>query len=295
MLPSAKVSEGYRRRRPRCERIIGSLASYIFKSVLLSRYFAAGAESKEKEYWLQQVEDTLDAVLKRIMHGDIQNFFPSGYNLLSTTDHKNKLRQFMVEKMLSLVKGLKMTPHTRREVRETTRQIRVLEVVDALEFLLSEAFARKDLTALWNKLLVNIDDVPTGAWDDVGTKFHDQITDLDRLDLDEEVYVKLVREWDAFQYVFIQLTDYLPEEEKSLALKFFIRTWDKRKKFEREHHCDVANPVKITVHEAACQYIMETVTDYIDERGYIGKFFFNLLKALPRDTLHLDSLVMLLL
>ena len=156
MLPSAKVREGYRRRRPRCGRIISSLASYIFKSVLLSRYFAAGAQSKEKEYWLQQVEDTLDAVLKGIMHGDIQNFFLSGYNLLSTTDHKNKLRQFIVEKMLSLVKGLKMTPHTRREVRETTRQIRVLEVVDALEFLLSEAFARKDLTALWNKLLVTV-------------------------------------------------------------------------------------------------------------------------------------------
>ena len=138
--------------------------SYIFKSVLLSRYFAAGAESKEKEYWLQQVEDTLDAVLKGIMNGDIQNFFLSGYNLLSTTDHKNKLRQFIIENMLRLVKGLKMTPHARREVRETTRQIRVLEVVDALEFLLSEAFARKDLTALWNKLFVNIDDVPTGAW-----------------------------------------------------------------------------------------------------------------------------------
>ena len=257
--------------------------SYIFKSVLLSRYFAAGAESKEKGYWLQQVEDTLDAVLQGIMHGNIQNFFLSGYNLLSTTDHKNKLRQFIVENMLSLVKDLKMTPHKRGEVRETKRQIRVLEVVDALEFLMSEAFFGKDLAALWNKVFVNIDDFPTGAWDDVGTKFYDQITDLDRLDLDEDVYVKLVREWDAFEYVFNQLIDFLPKEDKSLAHKFFIRTWDKRKKFEREHEGDVANPVKITVHEAACQYIMETVTDYIDERGYIGKFFSNLLKALPRD------------
>ena len=257
--------------------------SYIFKSVLLSRYFAAGAESKEKEYWLQQVKDTLDAVLQGIMHEDIQNFFLSGYNLLSTTDHKKKLRQFIVENMLSLGKGLKMTPHTREEVRETKRQIRLLEVVDALEFLLSETLGGKDLTALWNKLFVNIDDVPTGASDDLGTKFYDQITDLDRLDLDEDVYVKLVREWDAFQHVFIQLIVYLPEKEKSLALKFFIRTWDKRKKFEREHHGDVANPAKITVHEAACQYIMETVTDYIDERGYVGKLFSNLLKAIPRD------------
>ena len=51
------------------------VSSYIFKSVLLSRYFAAGEESKEKEYWLEQVENTLGAVLQGIMHGDIQNFF----------------------------------------------------------------------------------------------------------------------------------------------------------------------------------------------------------------------------
>lgn len=28
---------------------------------------------------------------------------------------------------------------------------------------------------------------------------------------------------------------------------------------------------------------METVTDYINERGYVGKLFSNLLKAIPRD------------
>ena len=96
--------------------------------------------------------------LRGIKHGDIQNFFLSGYNLLSTTDHKNKLRQFIVENMLSLVQDLKMT-HTREEVRETKRQIRLLEVVNVLEFLVSETLGGKDLTALWNKLFVNIDDV----------------------------------------------------------------------------------------------------------------------------------------
>ena len=176
--------------------------SYIFKSVLLSRYFATGAESKEKEYWLEQIEDTLDAVLQGIMHGDIQNFFLSGYNLLSTTDHKNKLRQFVVENMLSLLKGLKMT-HTQEEVRERKRQTRVLECVDILDFLLSEGLARRDTVALWQKLFVNIYDVPSE--ESYEAKFFNQITDLDSLELDEDVYEKLVQEWSALEYLFDQL------------------------------------------------------------------------------------------
>ena len=256
--------------------------SYVFKSVLLSRYFAAGAESKEQEYWLEQVEDTLDIVLRLIKHGDIQNFFLSGYNLLSTNDHKNKLRQIIVENMLSLVKGLKMT-HTREEVRETNRQIRVLESVDILDFLLSEGLAGRDITAFFNKLFVNIDDVPTGGGDREDVKFLEQITDLDELDLDEDVYVNLIQKWAALEYLFDQLILFLPEEVKILARKFYIRTWEKRKKFEREHKGCRAYPVKqITVRDAACQYIVSQFTDYIDEKGSrTGNCYSNLRKAIP--------------
>ena len=254
--------------------------SYVFKSVLLSRYFAAGAESKEQEYWLEQVEDTLDIVLRLIKHGDIQNFFLSGYNLLSTNDHKNKLRQIIVENMLSLVKGLKMT-HTREEVRETNRQIRVLEMVDVLEFLTSETLGGKDLTAFWNKLFVNIDDVPTEAFYDE-SNFTDQITDMDGLDLNEDSYEKLVQEWSMIKDLFEQLIAVLSEDLKILARKFFIRTGHKRKKFEREHKGALANPIKqITNHEAACQYIMEYSENYIDGKGFTAKCYSNLLKAIP--------------
>ena len=258
--------------------------SYVFKSVLLSRYFAAGAESKEQEYWLEQVEDTLDIVLRLIKHGDIQNFFLSGYNLLSTTDHKNKLRQIIVENMLSLVKSLKMT-HTREEVRETKRQIRVLESVDIIDFLLSEGLAGRDITAFFNKLFVNIDDVPTGGGDREGVKFLEQITDLDELDLDEDVYVNLIQNWAALEYLFDQLILFLPEEVKILARKFYIRTWHKREKFEREHKACRAYPIKqITVRDAACEYIMSHFTDYIDEKGSsAGNCYSNLLKAIPPD------------
>ena len=252
--------------------------SYLFKSVLLSQVSAAGAESED--YWLGRIEDILNVVLRGIKHGDIQNFFLSGYNLLSTTDHKNKLRQFIVENMLSLVQDLKMT-HTREEVRETKRQIRLLEVVNVLEFLVSETLGAKDLTALWNKLFVNIDDVPTDETYEEG-KFKVQITDLDRLDLDEDVYVRLIQEWSALEYIFDQLIAALPEDLKNLARKFYIRTWDKRKKFEREHKGALANQIKqITIHEAACQYIMEYSENYLDGKGSAAKCYSNLLKAIP--------------
>ena len=252
--------------------------SYIFKSVLLSQFFAAGAESED--YWLGKVEDTLDVVLRGIMHGDIQNFFLSGYNLLSTTDHKNKLRQFIVENMMSLVKGLKMT-RTREDVRETSRQIRLLEMVDVLEFMVSETLGGKDLTAFWNKLFVNIDDVPTEAFYEE-SNFTDQITDMDRLDLDEDIYEKLVQEWSMVKDLFEQLIAVLPEDLKILARKFFIRTGHKRKKFEREHKGALANQIKqITIHEAACQYIMEYTENYLDGKGFTAKCYSNLLKAIP--------------
>ena len=252
--------------------------SYLLKSILLSEVSAAGAESED--YWLGRIEDILNVVLRGIKHGDIQNFFLSGYNLLSTTDHKNKLRQFIVENMLSLVQDLKMT-HTREEVRETKRQIRLLEVVNVLEFLVSETLGAKDLTALWNKLFVNIDDVPTDETYEEG-KFKVQITDLDRLDLDEDVYVRLIQEWSALEYIFDQLIAALPEDLKNLARKFYIRTWDKRKKFEREHKGALANQIKqITIHEAACQYIMEYSENYLDGKGSAAKCYSNLLKAIP--------------
>ena len=252
--------------------------SYVFKSVLLSQVSAAGAESED--YWLGRIEDILNVVLWGTKHGDIQNFFLSGYNLLSTTDHKNKLRQFIVANMLSLVKDVKMT-HTREEVRETKRQIRLLEMVNVLEFLVSETLGGKDLTALWNKLFVNIDDVPTAETDEEG-KFMGQITDLDRLDLDEDVYVKLIQQWSALEYLFDQLIAALPEDLKNLARKFYIRTWDKRKKFERQHKGALANQIKqITIHEAACQYIMRYSENYLDGKRSAAKCYSNLLKAIP--------------
>ena len=171
--------------------------------------------------------------------------------------------------------------HTREEVRETNRQIRLLEMVDVLEFMVSETLGGKDLTAFWNKLFVNIDDVPTEAFYEE-SNFTDQITDMDRLDLDEDIYEKLVQEWSMVKDLFEQLIAVLPEDLKILARKFFIRTGHKRKKFEQEHKGALANKIKqITNHEAACQYIMEYSENYLDGKGFTAKCYSNLLKAIP--------------
>ena len=214
------------------------------------------------------------------MHGDIQNFFLSGYNLLSTTDPKNKLRQFIVENMLSLVKGLKMS-HTREEVRERKRQIRVLEIVDILDFLLSEGLDGRDTAALWQKLFVNIYDVPSE--ESYEAKFSNQITILDRLDLDEDVCEKLVQEWSALEYIFDQLIAVLPEDLEILACKFYILTWEKRKKFEQEHKGNPAHAIQqLAVHEVVCEHIMEYVENYNDGKGNTAaNCYSNLHKALP--------------
>ena len=173
--------------------------------------------------------------------------------------------------------------HTREEVRETKRQIRLLEVVNVLEFLVSETLGGKDLTALCNKLFVNIDDVPTDGTYEEG-KFKVQITDLDRLDLDEDVYVRLIQEWSALEYLFDQLIAALPEDLKNLARKFYIRTWDKRKKFERKHKGALANQIKqMTIHEAACQYIIKYSENYLDGKGSAAKCYSNLLKAIDHS------------
>ena len=173
--------------------------------------------------------------------------------------------------------------HTREDVRETKRQIRVLEIVDIRNFLLSEGLDGRDTAALWEKLFVNIYDVPSE--ESYEAKFSNQITNLDRLDLDEDVYQKLVQEWSALEYIFDQLIAVLPEDLEILARKFYIRTWEKRKKFEQEHKGNPAHAIQqLAVHEVVCEHIVEYAENYIDGKGNTAaNCYSNLHKALPPD------------
>lgn len=258
------------------------IPSYIFKCVLLGQLFTTDehAHSWGKELWFQKVDCTLETVLQGIKERDIQSFFISGYNLLSKTDHGNRLRQFLVEDMLNRVKRLNMK-HTKEEVKETKRQNRVLQIIDVLEYMISSSLAGKDPSALWRKMFVNIDDVPVEI---NGDMFLTQFTDLDRIELDVDVYKKLAQIWTAVDYLFKQLIAFLPGELKILAQKFYIRTCEKRKHFELKHEgmskCVVQ---QIPVQQVALEFILQYVDDFIDEKGSTAKCYSNLHKAIPPE------------
>ena len=130
--------------------------SYMFKTVLVSQLFTTPGHLWENDLLSQRIIQTLDLVLQGVRREEIQSFFIPKYNLLSARDNEHKLRLFVVEEMLNQIKGLKMA-HTQEDARETKRQIRVLEMVDILEYMFSSAINGKEPTALWNKMFSNID------------------------------------------------------------------------------------------------------------------------------------------
>ena len=156
--------------------------SYMFKTVLVSQLFTTPGHLWEKDLSSQRISQTLDLVLQGVKREEIQSFFIPRYNLLSARDREHKLRQFVVEEMLNQIKGLDMA-HTPEDARETKRQIRVLEMVDLLEYMFSSALNGKDPTALLNKMFANINNVPGSnkfGW------FWSQFSNLNTTELNEE-------------------------------------------------------------------------------------------------------------
>ncbi|XP_068712037.1 cyclic GMP-AMP synthase-like receptor [Montipora foliosa] len=251
--------------------------SYMFKTVLVSHLFTTPGHLWEKDLWSQTIIQILDLVLQGMKRGGIQSFFIPRYNLLSARDRDHKLRQFVVEEMLNQMKGLKMA-HTLEEARETKRQIRVLEMVDLWEYMISSALSGKDPTALWNKMFLNIGNVPGSrkfGW------FWNQFSDLNTTELDEDAYKRLKEIWNIVEEAFKQLLATLQGELNMLVQKFYIRTCEKKMKYELEHRgvseCQVEQvPIRLIVSE-----ILEDIAEcYIEEEN---SSWANLHKALPPE------------
>lgn len=255
--------------------------SYIFKCVLLRQLFTTDEHAPiwGNNVWFENVERNLEVVLEKIKETNIQSFFISKYNLLSMTDHSNMLRQFVVEDMLNLVKG-RDVKHTTEEVKEKKRQIRVLQISDVFDYAISSSMTGKDPSVLWRKMFVNIDDVPVRIDND---SFIKQMTDLDSMELDENVYRRLVEIWKAIEELYNQLINHFPwsRELKIVAHKFYIRTCEKRRHFERTHEEMVVE--ELPIKEVLVQFILKYADDHIDERGSNAKYFANLHKEIPPD------------
>ncbi|XP_078361222.1 uncharacterized protein LOC144645507 [Oculina patagonica] len=251
--------------------------SYMFKTVLLSQLFATPDHFWEKDLRSQKIIQALELVLQGVTREAIQSFFIPRYNLLSEGDRENKLRHFIVGEMLHQMKGLEMA-YTAEDAKETKRQIRVLEAIDLLEFMISSSLGGKNPTALWNKMFVNIGNVPGSSkfgW------FWNQFTDLNTTELDEEAYRRLVEMWSWVEDAFKQLLATVKGELNLLAQKFYIRTCEKKKKFELEHKGLLNSKVEqIPLRQLAFELFEDLAECYVEEEN---SSWANLHKAIPPE------------
>ena len=251
--------------------------SYMFKTALVSQLFTTPGHLWEKDLLSQRIIQTLDLVLQGVKQEEIHSFFIPRHNLFSARDHEHKLRQFVVEEMLNQIKGLEMA-HTPEDARETERQIRVLEVVDLLEYMFSSTLCGTHPTALWNKMFINIGNVPGSrktGW------FWNQVTDLYTTELDEDAYKKLMEIWSLVEDFFKQLLTTLQGELNLLAQKFYIRTCQKKKKYELEHGGLSQHQVEqIPIRHLAYELFEDLAECYIEEEN---SSWANLHKAIPPE------------
>ena len=252
------------------------MPSYIFKTALLSQLFISEKHRWEKKLRSQTLEGTLEAILQGIVREEINSFFLSRYNLLTKDDHENKLRRCILEEMLNSLRGLKMK-YSREDVKERKRQIRLLEAMDLMEYIVSSSLKGKDLTELWNKMFVNIGSVPGSnkfGW------FWNQLSDLNSTELDKHAYSRLIRMWSLIEDFFKQLLASLTGELHLLIYKFYMRTLEKKEKFELMHKCIPEPVAQISLQEMACELFQDLAECYIDEEN---SDWSSLHKAVPPE------------
>ena len=238
--------------------------SYMLKTVLLSELFITDRHLWEKEYWPQRIIHVLELVWQGVSREEILSFFIPRHNLLTVSDHENKLRLFVVEDMLNQMKGLELA-YTPADATDKKQQIRVLEMIDLLDYMISGLLAGKTLATVWNKVFVNIGNVPNSrqtGW------FWNEITDLNTTVLSENAYRKMVQIWSWMEVAFKQLLATIEGDLNLLAHKFYIRTCEKKKKFELDHKDMSGLKVKqISLHQVAVEWLEDLVDCYMKENN----------------------------
>ena len=251
--------------------------SYIFKTVLLSQLFIRGVDFWKKERLPGAIEQVLQIVTQGVARLQINSFFLSRYNLISKSDHENKLKQCILEEMLNITRGLEMK-YTREDVKEIKRKVRVLELVDLLEYITLTAVGGKDPTELWNKMFVNIGTIPESrkfGW------FWNQVSDLNNTSLDEEAYKILCEMWSLVEVAIGQLRSSLKGDLSLLALKFHVRLCEKKKEFEKTHNVQQGRVIKkMSVHQLAQEMFEDIFDSYVDEEH---SSWSNLHRAIPSN------------
>lgn len=240
--------------------------SYMIKTVLLTRLFTEGCRW-EKEFWSQEINNTLKIMLQGMEKMEIQSFFIPQYNLLTKGDHDNRLRRYVLEDMLNQVGDLKIM-HTLEEVEEAKQQIAVLQMIDVLEFVFTSSFIRNDPpVAIWSKMFINIGKAPDPGFFGY---FWEQFTNLDSTDLDKNAYRTLISLWSLLEEFFKRLLSSLQGEVRVLAHKFYIRTCEKKQRFELKHQITTERTVEqASVHQFFYEeFVRHSVDRCDDENSY---------------------------
>ena len=255
------------------------IPSYMLKTVLLSELFQTNRDLWDGEVQWQRIFQALELALQGVKTEKISSFFIARQNLLTEADHENKLRQCVLEDMLNQMKGLE-SAHTPEDARERKQQIRVLQMTDLTDYIISGLLAgRNQPTALWNKVFENIGNVPFGRGDEA--RFMSDLTDLNTTELDEDAYRWLIQIWNALEAFFKKLLNTLEGELNMLAHKFYIRTCEKKKKFESENK-------KLSEEEVEQISPRHFVFDWFDEYVYFyteeeSSTVPNIRKAVPHE------------
>lgn len=252
------------------------IPSYIFKTVLLSQLFSRDVDFWKMENRPSAIEQVLQIVIQGIARLQINSFFLSRYNLISKSDHENKLKQCILEEMLNKARGLEMK-YTCEDVKEIKRKVRVLELVDLFEYITLTAAGGKDPTELWNKMFVNIGTIPGSrkfGW------FWNQVTDLNNILLDEEAYKKLCEIWSVVEVCMERLRSSLQGDLSLLALKFHMRLCEKKKEFEKTHNVSQGKAIKTSMHQEAQDMLEDLFDIYTNEED---SSWSNLHRAIPSN------------
>lgn len=140
----------------------------------------------DKDCRAQRTIQVLELALRGVEMEKIPNFFIPGQNLLTVADHENRPRQCVLEDMLNQMKGLELA-YTQKDSTKMKQQIRVLQMTDLVDYMISGLFAGKHPTAVWNKMFLNIDNLPFGPLGRHGSRWC-IINDLNTTELDEGGY-----------------------------------------------------------------------------------------------------------
>ena len=254
------------------------IPSYMLKTILLSKLFTTDRHlSWEKEYWSERIVQVLELALEGVKEEKIPSFFIPTHNLLTVSDHDNKLRQCVLEDMLNQVKGLDLV-YAPKGVEEKKQQILVLKMIDLLDFIISSFLAGQNSTVVMKKMFVNIANFPVSEktrW------FWVQFTDFATLELDERAYKRLIETWSWVEVFFTKLFVTLEVETYILAYKLYLRTCERKKKFESDDKGLLEQQVKqMSPREVLFEWLESAVDFYFDDENSTLP---NLRKAVPSE------------